>query len=104
MNFFSSAYHTFLYDPIFNTLVVLYELIPGQDFGIAVISVTLLFRFAFAPLSAKAVVAQRKLTALQPKAKEIQEKFKNDRDRQARELLELYKREKINPFAGILPI
>lgn len=104
MNFLFSIYHTLLFEPLFNTLVVLYNLVPGQDFGVAVILVTLLVRFAFAPLSAKAVVAQRKLTALQPKAKEIQEKFKNDRDKQAKELLELYKKEKVNPLAGILPI
>ena len=104
MNFLFSIYHTVLFEPLFNTLVILYNLVPGKDFGIAVILVTLLTRLAFAPLSAKAVVAQRKLTALQPKAKEIQEKFKKDRDRQAKELLELYKREKVNPLAGILPI
>lgn len=104
MNFLFSIYHTVLFEPLFNTLVLLYNLVPGKDFGIAVILVTLLVRFAFAPLSAKAVVAQRKLTALQPKAKEIQEKFKKDRDKQAKELLELYKREKVNPFAGIFPI
>jgi len=104
MNFLFSIYHTILFEPLFNTLVILYNLIPGNDFGIAVILVTLLVRFAFAPLSAKAVIAQKKLTALQPEAKAIQEKFKQDRDRQAKELLELYKREKVNPFAGIFPI
>ena len=104
IDFLFSLYHTVLFEPLFNTLVILYNLVPGQDFGIAVILVTLLVRFAFVPLSAKAVVAQRKLMALQPQAKEIQERFKKDRDRQAKELLELYKREKVNPLAGILPI
>jgi len=104
MNFLFSIYHTVLFEPLFNTLVILYNLVPGQDFGVAVILVTLLVRFAFAPMSAKAVVAQRKLMALQPQAKEIQERFKKDRDRQAKELLELYKKEKVNPLAGILPI
>ena len=104
IDFLFSLYHTVLFEPLFNTLVILYNLVPGQDFGIAVILVTLLVRLAFAPMSAKAMVAQRKLTALQPQAKEIQERFKKDRDRQAKELLELYKREKVNPLAGILPI
>lgn len=104
MSFLFSIYHTVLFEPLFNTLVILYNLVPGRDFGIAVILVTLLVRFAFAPLSAKAVVAQRKLAALQPQAKEIQEKFKKDREKQAKELLELYKKEKVNPLAGILPI
>jgi len=104
IDFLSSLYHTTLYEPVFNTLVVFYNIIPGQDFGIAVILVTLLFRVAFIPLSAKAVIAQRKLTLLQPQAKAIQEKFKKDKDRQAKELMALYKREHINPFAGIFPI
>ena len=104
MDFLFSIYHTVLFEPAFNTLILLYNLVPGQDFGIAVILVTLIVRFAFAPLSAKAVVAQRKLTALQPQAKEIQEKFKGNREGQAKELMELYKREKVNPLAGILPI
>jgi YidC/Oxa1 family membrane protein insertase len=104
MSILFNIYHAFLYEPIFNTLVVFYNLLPGHDFGIAVILVTLLFRLLFAPLSAKAVVTQRKLAELQPKAKEIQERLKNNRDGQARELMELYKKERVNPFAGILPI
>jgi len=104
MNFLFSLYHTILFEPLFNALVIFVNFVPGHDFGIAVILVTLLVRFAFAPLSAKAVVAQRKLTALQPQAKEIQEKFKKDRDQQAKELMALYKKEKVNPLAGILPI
>lgn len=104
MSILFDIYHTVLYEPIFNTLVVFYNLLPGRDFGIAVILVTLLFRLLFAPLSAKAVVAQQKLAELQPRAKEIQERLKHDRDRQARELMELYKQEKLNPFAGIVPI
>lgn len=101
---FSFLYHTFLFNPFFNLLVILYNLVPGKDFGVAIILLTLLFRIALYPLSAKAIIAQQKMTALQPKAKEIQEKFKDDKDKQAKELLELYKREKINPFAGLLPL
>ena len=104
IDFLFSIYHTILFEPLFNALVIFVNFVPGHDFGIAVILVTLLVRFAFAPLSAKAVVAQRKLTVLQPRAKEIQEKFKGDREKQAKELMELYKREKVNPLAGILPI
>lgn len=99
-----SLYHTVLFEPFLNLLIVLYNAVPGRDFGIAVILLTLLVRLAFAPLSAKAVVAQKKLTALQPKAKEIQEKHKNNREKQTKELMELYKREGVNPFAGIVPI
>ena len=50
MNFLFSLYHTVLFEPLFNILIVLYNLVPGRDFGVAVILVTLLARLAFAPL------------------------------------------------------
>lgn len=100
----SYLFTTFLYQPLFNGLVVFYQFIPGNDFGIAIISLTLLLRFALYPLSAKAIVAQRRLALLQPKVKELQERLKNDKEKQAKEILDLYKKEGINPFAGIGPI
>ena len=100
----SSLYNTILYQPLFNALVAIYNIVPGGDFGIAIIILTLLFRFALYPLSAKAIIAQRKLAKVQPKVKELQEKFKQDKDKQAREMMSLYKKEGVNPFAGILPI
>lgn len=100
--FLGSFFYLALYQPLFNALVFLYEVLPGQDFGIAIIILTLLIRIVLYPVSAKAVKSQKNLQSLQPKIKEIQEKFKNDREKQAKETLELYKREKINPFSGIL--
>ena len=70
-----NLYNTFIHQPIFNALVALYNIIPGQDIGIAIIVLTLLFRFVFYPLSAKGTVAQKKLAQLQPKLKELQAKF-----------------------------
>ena len=63
--------------PVFNLLVWIYNIIPGQDFGIAIIAVTVLLRVALYPLSNKALKSQRALQELQPKIKEIQKKFKN---------------------------
>jgi YidC/Oxa1 family membrane protein insertase len=98
MNFFNII----LYKPLFNSLIFLYNYIPGHDFGIAVISLTIIIRTILVPLSVKSVKSQKALQDIQPKMKALQEKYKNDKEQQAKEVLELYKKEKINPFGGIL--
>ena len=99
-NFFRVA----LYQPLLNVLVLLYLYLPGHDFGIAVIMLTLVIRFLFYPLSKKAIQSQKALSKIQPKMKEIQEKYKDNKEEQSKKLMELYKQEKINPFSGCLPI
>jgi YidC/Oxa1 family membrane protein insertase len=102
---FDSLIHFFflvLYQPLFNALVLLYDYIPGHDFGVAIIFLTLIIRIILYPISLVAVKSQRGLQKLQPKIQEIQKKHKNDREKQAKETLELYKTEKINPFSGLL--
>lgn len=90
-----------LYQPLFNFLVFLYNYIPGHDFGIAIIFLTIIIRVVLFPLSVKAIHSQKNLQKLQPKIQEIQKKYKNDREKQAKETLNLYKEEKINPFSGL---
>lgn len=93
-----------LYAPFLNALVLLYQYLPGHDFGVAVIVLTLLIRLLLYPLMAQAIRAQKAMAELQPKIQEIQEKFKNDRERQTKETMALYQREKINPLGGCLPL
>lgn len=104
MNFLINLFNLVLYQPLFNALVFLYDYLPGRDFGIAVILLTVLIRVLLYPSMAKALKSQKALAELQPKIKKIQEDFKNDRERQARETMALYKKEKINPFGGCLPL
>jgi YidC/Oxa1 family membrane protein insertase len=75
--------------------------VPGHDFGAAIIFLTLIIRFALYPISIKAVNSQKSLQKLQPKVQEIQKKYKDDKEKQAKEILEVYKKEKINPFSGL---
>jgi YidC/Oxa1 family membrane protein insertase len=81
---------------------LLYDYIPGRDFGVAIIFLTLIIRIILYPLSVKAVRSQKNLQKLQPKIQEIQKKYKDDKEKQAKETLNLYKTEKINPFSGLL--
>jgi len=100
--FLATAFNQFLYQPLFNILVLIYNYLPAHDFGLAIIILTVLIRAVLYPLSAKAFNSQKNVQKLQEKIKEIQEKYKNDKEKQAIETLELYKREKINPFSGLL--
>jgi len=100
--FLVQFFYIILYQPLFNALVALYDYIPGNDFGVAIVFLTLIIRFILYPVSVKAVNSQKNLQKLQPKIQEIQKKYKNDREKQAKETLELYKKEKINPFSGLL--
>lgn len=104
MAFIGQLFNTFLYQPLFNILIALYQYIPGQDFGVAVIAITLLIKFALYPFGQRAIRSQKALTDIQPKLKEIQEKFKNDKERQVKETLDLYKKENINPFSSLVPV
>jgi YidC/Oxa1 family membrane protein insertase len=98
----SNFFYIILYQPLFNLLVLLYNYIPGHDFGIAIIFLTLIIRVILFPVSVKAVHSQRSLQKLQPKILELQKKYKDDKEKQAKETLNLYKTEKINPFSGLL--
>jgi YidC/Oxa1 family membrane protein insertase len=104
MDFLINAFNLILYQPLFNVLILIYQYLPGQDLGMAVIVLTVLIRLILSPLMAQSIRSQKALSTLQPKIQELQEKFKNDKEKQAREVMELYRREKINPLGGCLPL
>ncbi|MGB3988202.1 MAG: YidC/Oxa1 family membrane protein insertase [Minisyncoccales bacterium] len=96
-------FYTFFYQPLMNILIVFYQIIPGGDFGVALILLTLLIRFFLYPLSVKGIKSQKAITELQPKVKEIQERYKDDKEKQAVEMMEVYKKANISPFSGFVP-
>jgi YidC/Oxa1 family membrane protein insertase len=104
MEFFISAFNTILYQPLLNALIFLYQYLPGRDFGVAVIVLTVLIRILLYPLMMKSIKSQKVLSELQPKIQEIQSKYKDDKEKQTKEMMALYQKEKINPFGGCLPI
>ncbi len=83
---------------------MLYIYLPGNDLGIAVIVLTLLIKLVLHPFSLKGLRSQQAMTRLQPQIKELQNKYKEDKAAQSKALMELYKREKISPFSGCLPL
>ena len=85
-------------------LVFLYNIVPGKDFGISIILITLLLRIILIPLYKKQIESQQKMQELQPKIKALQEKTKGNKEQQTKQMLELYKEHKTNPFSGCLPL
>lgn len=88
--------------PLFWLLKQFYSIIP--NYGVAIIFLTILVRIPFIPLINKGQKSMKKLQDIQPKMAEIREKYKNDPQRMQKELMELYKKHKVNPMGGCLPI
>ena len=74
------------------------------QWSVAIIGLVIVIRIILIPLFVKQIKSQRALTALQPKMKEIQKRYKDDRQKQSEELMKLYRQHKTNPFASCLPI
>jgi len=104
MSLIKNFFHIFLYQPLFNALILIYQYLPGHDFGVAIIVLTILIRILIFPFVTKSIESQKVLSDLQVKVKEIQKKYKDDKERQAKETMDLYKREKINPFSAYIPL
>ena len=84
-----------LLDSIFNKV---------GNFGVAIILLTLIVRGVMFPIAQRQFASMAAMRALQPKMKALQERYKDDKQKQQQEIMELYKREKVNPLAGCLPI
>ncbi len=97
-------FNLIFYQPLFNLLIFFYNIIPGHDIGLAIIFLTILIKLILYPLSLKAIKAQKALNELQPKIEEIKKKFKDQKDKMAQEMMELYKKSKVNPFSSCLPL
>jgi len=97
----SSIWHTFFFDPVYNGLIFFIDTVPGGDIGIAIILITIVVKLLLLPLSLKAARTQRLMRILDPKLKEIKKKFKDKREEQARAMMEAYREAGLNPFASI---
>jgi YidC/Oxa1 family membrane protein insertase len=95
-------FNELLYRPLFNSMVFFYNTIPGANIGLAIILTTLVVRVFMIPLYRASIRSQREITIIQPILKEIQLKYKDDRQKLSEELMKAYKDHNVNPFAGIL--
>ena len=100
----SQLYHTILYDPILNLLLWVRDIVPGGDMGIAIILVTIIIKLVLILPSLSSIRSQKALQEIQPKVDEIRKKYKNDKQRQSQELLQVYRDHKVSPFSSCLPL
>jgi YidC/Oxa1 family membrane protein insertase len=92
----------FITKPLFNVIDYFYHLVG--NFGIAILLVTVLIKLAFFPLANKSYASMAKMKAVQPQMTALRARYPDDKAKQQQELMALYKKEKINPLAGCLPI
>lgn len=95
-------WQTIFIQPIVNLLVALYSALPIHDLGLSLILVVILIRIVIFPLSRKAAHTQFAMQKLQPEITRIQKEYKNDREMQTKELLQLYRDHQMNPFSSIV--
>ncbi|MBI2098856.1 membrane protein insertase YidC [Candidatus Uhrbacteria bacterium] len=99
-----SIYTTIFYQPMFNALIWFYNVVPGKDIGLAIVLLTALLKILLWPFSIQSLKSQKAMTELQPKLKELQEKYKGKKEELAKATMLLYSKEKVSPFSSCLPL
>jgi YidC/Oxa1 family membrane protein insertase len=92
----------FITRPMFQLLDLIYKF--TGNFGVSILIVTVLIKLAFFPLANRSYLSMAKMKAVQPQMVALRERHADDKVKQQQELMELYKREKINPVSGCLPM
>ncbi|MDP2708814.1 MAG: YidC/Oxa1 family membrane protein insertase [bacterium] len=100
----STLFNSIFYQPILNLLVFLYNIVPGHDIGLAIILMTVVIKLILLPLSKQSIKSQKALQELQPKIDEIKKKYADNKEEQGRQMMQLYKQEKVNPLSSCLPL
>ncbi len=96
------GWFSFLTEPMFHLMDWFYKFFG--NFGVAILLTTVVVKLLFFPLANKSFESMSKMKKLQPEIKKLQERFKDDKARQQQAMMTLYKKEKVNPMAGCLPI
>ncbi len=97
-------FHTFFYEPLYNLLVVVLTITPLHDIGTAIVIVTCIVKLILLPLNLSALRSQYIMKKIEGELKELKEKNKKDPQAASRQMMEVYKREKINPFASLFVV
>src|ERR1700742_1031115 len=92
----------FLTKPMFLALDFFYHLVG--NFGLAILLVTVLVKLLFFPLANKSYASMAKMKSVQPQLAALKERYPDDKVKQQQEMMEIYRKEKINPVAGCLPV
>lgn len=96
-----NIFDVLIVQPIFNLLMVIYGLIPGGDFGVSLIILTIIIRLLMWPLVKKQLHQVKAMRKLQPELTKIKKANKGNRQLESMQMMELYKKHGVNPFRSI---
>lgn len=99
-----NIFETLIVQPIFNLLLGIYSILPGHDFGIALIIFTIIIRFAMWPLIVRQLHQVKQMRKLQPELAKIKKATKGNKQLESMQMLELYKKHDVKPFRSILTL
>ncbi len=97
----AAFFTTFIEQPIFNLLVLIYAIIPGHNFGLAIIIFTIIIRLLLWPLVKRQLHQTKKMRKLQPELKRVKQEAKGDRQKEAAMVMALYKEHGVSAFGPI---
>ena len=98
----SNIFNELFFNPIYNSLVFLIGNFSWIDMGMAVIIITVVIKSMLLPLTKKSIKIQIKTKQLEPELKKIKEEYKDNKEEQAKQIMDLYKRNDLNPLSGFL--
>lgn len=104
MTLLQTLYTEAIYRPLLNALVGIYAFLPYADLGLAILILTIAVRVILHPAIARAVHSQRAMIELQPRLRQIQDRFKGEREAQAKATMALYREAGVHPLSGCLPV
>lgn len=96
----SYIWHTFFFDPVYNSLVFFIDVLPGGDVGLAIVCTVVFIKILILPLSIKVTKMQVVMREIEPRLRKLKETVK-DRQEQAQAMLEIYREKNINPLSSI---
>jgi len=100
----ADAFNTIFYEPLYNGLIFTLATFPWMDVGVAVILFTVVVKLILLPFSIKAVKTQQQIKKVQPEIDAIKDKYDDDKQKQAMEMMDLYSKYDIQPFSGFFLI
>lgn len=97
-----ALFYKLFYNPLYNGLIFLIDVLPIKDVGIAVVLFTIFIKLVLFPLTKSSLITQIKMRALEPEMKALREKYKDNREELARKTMEFYRNNNIKPFSSFL--
>ncbi|MDD5318394.1 MAG: YidC/Oxa1 family membrane protein insertase [Candidatus Pacebacteria bacterium] len=97
----SYIFHLVVYNPLYNALVFLIDVVPGHNVGVVVVLLTCIVMLILFPLSRSSVRTQLEMKLMEPELAKIRERNKGNKQQEAQEMMDFYKKNKINPFSTV---